>query len=54
MEENKICCICGQVFFGWGNNPWPVEIVGRCCDQCNAEQVIPARIRAMKEDNNEE
>ena len=53
MKE-KICCICGQVFVGYGNNPWPVAEEGECCDQCNYDSVIPARLRKMKEDTNEE
>ena len=53
MEERKICCICGQVFIGYGNDPWPVEIVGECCDQCNAERVIPARLKQLKEKKDE-
>ena len=40
----KKCCICGKEFEGWGNNPWPVKSEGLCCDDCNMEHVIPARI----------
>ena len=40
----KICCICGKKFIGYGNNPEPVKSEGRCCDNCNFSQVIPARI----------
>lgn len=45
MEE-KVCCICGKKFTGWGNNPWPVnnEEGAECCDDCNYEFVIPARL----------
>lgn len=39
----KKCCICGKEFEGWGNNPWPLE-GDECCDDCNYEYVIPARI----------
>ena len=42
-EMNK-CCICGREFEGWGNNPWPLETDGECCDECNMEYVIPARL----------
>jgi len=40
------CCLCGQEFDGFGNNPWPLnnDENARCCDKCNAEKVIPARI----------
>ena len=47
----KRCCICGEKFEGWGNNPWPVKEDGRCCDYCNDAVVIPARIMMLtKED----
>lgn len=37
MNEKHICCICGEEFEGFGNNPYPAnkdENV-RCCDVCN-------------------
>lgn len=42
------CCLCGQDIVprnGWsqGNNAEPVAS-GRCCDECNAGIVIPARL----------
>lgn len=48
----KVCCICGKVFEGWGNNPDPVTDENgnlfpedaRCCDECNGKYVIPARL----------
>lgn len=48
-EEIKVCCICGERFTGWGNNPWPVNTDedARCCDVCNEEHVIPARLAQM-------
>lgn len=41
------CCICGKTFNDYGNNPAPVnnEPDARCCDMCNKEAVIPARIK---------
>lgn len=44
--EKKKCCICGKMFEGWGNDPWPVteDPNAVCCDKCNANIVIPARI----------
>ena len=24
-KDIKKCCICGDYFDGWGNNPWPVK-----------------------------
>ena len=44
MKEK--CSICGKGYDGYGNNAEPVNS-GRCCDDCNATQVIPARILAM-------
>lgn len=40
------CCLCGKDFEGYGNNPEPLADKGSCCDRCNAEKVIPARIAA--------
>lgn len=44
------CCICGKVLrriTGEGNNPWPVRDKGECCDMCNMNYVVPARIEMM-------
>jgi hypothetical protein len=40
----KVCSICQNLFTGHGNNAQPVND-GRCCDRCNAQVVIPARMR---------
>ena len=45
------CCICGQLFEGWGNNPWPVVKDGNCCNECNINVVVPARIEMMNRAN---
>ena len=44
-EKHK-CILCGKEFDGWGNNAWPIKD-GICCDECNAEKVIPARIAML-------
>jgi hypothetical protein len=46
MEKEKTfrCCICGKTFNGYGNNPAPVKVSGRCCDRCN-DIVISERIK---------
>ena len=46
MNQNRAneCCICGKTFTGYGNNPWPVMSNGKCCDSCNFEVVLPARL----------
>lgn len=52
-EEEKVpefdCCICGTHCIGYGNNPWPVNKNenDRCCNDCNIEVVIPARIAQL-------
>ena len=44
-EKHK-CILCGKEFDGWGNNAWPIKD-GICCDECNAEKVIPARLAQL-------
>ena len=43
-EGEGICSICFKKYTHWGNNAWPVN-EGRCCDTCNTNIVIPARIQ---------
>jgi len=48
----RTCCICGAEFYGYGNNPEPAIVVedykkDRCCDSCNENVVIPARLFIM-------
>ena len=47
-----ICCICGKVKVGYGNNPEPIlpyaDKNGKrnlCCDNCNRFYVIPERLK---------
>lgn len=51
-DDHFTCCICGKEFIGYGNNPWPMNSdkasEKRCCDKCNVEVVIPARIELAK------
>lgn len=44
-KETKVCCICGKEFEGLGNDPQPVKEEGECCDACNWDKIIPARVR---------
>ena len=47
FEPAGCCCLCGEPYTNFGNNPWPL-IEGedaRCCDDCNATEVIPARLQ---------
>lgn len=48
-EDKNICIICGCKYEGWGNNPEPLMSGGRCCDSCNIQLVLPARIRILKD-----
>jgi hypothetical protein len=43
-NEREVCCICGKVINGYGNNPSPYMNRGRCCDQCNRDYVIKSRL----------
>lgn len=45
-REHHVCSICGDDYFGFGNNAWPVND-GRCCDPCNTI-VITHRINNMR------
>lgn len=49
METQK-CCICGNEFYGYGNDPYPIKEEGRCCDTCNGA-VILERIRQLQNVN---
>lgn len=47
-KKNPICCLCGNECENeWGNNPAPLgdyKKDDRCCNKCNMEKVVPARI----------
>ena len=42
-NEIEKCCICGEEIEGYGNNALPL-VRDLCCDDCNHEYVIPARV----------
>jgi len=49
IPETGTCSICGGPYEHWGNNPEPIaQFAKRCCDKCNHEKVIPARMCAVK------
>ena len=50
-DNEYVCCICGKTFNGCGNNPYPVskDENAKCCDQCNLDAVIPARLMEMSQ-----
>ena len=45
----QICSICHGPYVGHGNNAWPFQ-AGRCCDECNDQIVVPARIALIKKE----
>ena len=49
MKQSFTCSICEQKTHGFGNNPDPVVTIpdARCCDSCNRDYVIKARILMM-------
>jgi hypothetical protein len=51
LNESKvnICCLCGEPYTGYGNDPWPVKDEGRCCNGCNTSLVIPERLKRYKQ-----
>ena len=48
-EVEYTCCICGDDFEGYGNNPAPYKESGKCCDACNRKFVIPARLMQLQD-----
>ena len=48
------CVMCGDPCYGYGNNPAPLRDEGSCCDECNMEYVIPARLELYLEENEKE
>tara|TARA_R100001443_G_scaffold91671_1_gene98310 strand:- start:420 stop:896 length:477 start_codon:yes stop_codon:yes gene_type:complete len=43
-DTYKICTLCGTEFKEFGNNAMPIK-EGICCDWCDKNVVIPARIK---------
>lgn len=39
------CVLCGKTVQEFGNNPAPAADSGLCCDKCNTDKVIPARLQ---------
>lgn len=53
-KTKRVCCICRKEYEGYGNNPQPVVLIGRCCDECNRDIIIPTRIRYAKVQSEDE
>jgi hypothetical protein len=47
--EDTHCILCNKKLKDKGNNALPLAD-GRCCDECNNEKVIPARIENQKQE----
>ncbi len=47
MQELDICVSCKKSLEGNGNNPYPVSNTGKCCDTCNVNIIIPARLKLV-------
>ena len=45
-DNTYVCVICGEEHTGYPNNAAPVDD-GPCCDKCNIEKVIPARLKKI-------
>ena len=51
-EGHCFCCFCGEVMREpFTNNPWPANAddEARCCSDCDAMIVIPARMKMASE-----
>jgi hypothetical protein len=44
-DETIKCCLCNEIVNEFGNNAEPLIEDGICCNKCNWEKVIPARIK---------
>jgi len=61
MPDQPDCCLCGSPCEPWvpddpetgyGHNPEPLAThPERCCNDCNATKVIPARLRQIYPSN---
>jgi hypothetical protein len=43
--NNNECILCGGDYGEYGHNPAPLGQGGRCCDKCNSQDVLPARLK---------
>src|SRR5262245_52351367 len=50
-DDSGECCLCGGPFAGLGHNAWPFGTAEhRCCNDCNEDTVIPARVELFFRD----
>ena len=52
VQNNTICCICGKSINNKldFNNPYPIKKEGECCNECNLQIVVPARLKRREVD----
>jgi len=49
VNQPPQCCLCQKPCeCEYGNNPYPLRDEGVCCDKCNSEKVLPARLASQK------
>lgn len=46
--KDQTCPVCDKKFNGWGNNPAPLKVEGKVCDNCNLSIVVPVRMGNKK------
>lgn len=52
-SKMKKCSLCEGEYKDYGHNPEPLkDFKERCCDECNKNKVIPARLFGPKADLN--
>jgi len=58
MKKKRYCCLCGKKMKPgeWGNNPEPIKPYseGTCCDECNLDKVLPARLKALNDEESKD
>ena len=49
INPDGICSICKNEYCDYGNNPYPIyPMQMRCCHNCNANVVVPARLQIKR------
>ena len=50
MKKIKTCILCHKEYTGYGNNPEQLAKYedGQCCNECNANKVLPERFKKLK------
>lgn len=54
MAEETSCVFCGFIISGeYGNNAYPLFPDGKCCNNCNFENVVCVRMRISRMNDEE-